>query len=329
MNERQVLLEVNNLSKRFYLKQGKVLDAVDDVSLIIHKNETLGLVGESGSGKSTLGQLIMGLLERSAGEISFEGRALSSKRSHKALAQQANQMQMIFQNPFSSFNPRMTVSDILREPLVLRGANKQHNTSEGDAHEQLVLDWVGKVGLLADHLNRYPHEFSGGQRQRIAIARALINEPCFVVCDEPVSALDLSIQAQIINMLIDLKRSMGLSLLFIAHDLTMVRYISDRIAVMYKGRIVELGLSHDVYSNPKHPYTRSLIDADLAADSKRRGSGGSSLVNGSVITEVDSEKGCSYVAHCAKSTDRCRVEKPVLTSDVDNSDRLIACHLYT
>lgn len=299
-----------------------MLDAVSDVSLSIRHNETLGLVGESGSGKSTFGQLIMGLLDRSAGEISYEGEVLPVKRTIENFAKQASRMQMVFQNPFSSFNPRMTVSDILKEPLYLGSLVRDDKN-----HQQVALQWIEKVGLLPDHLNRYPHEFSGGQRQRIAIARALINEPKFLVCDEPVSALDLSVQAQIINMLVDLKRSMGLTLLFIAHDLSLVRYISDRIAVMYRGNIVEIGPTQDVYNSPKHPYTQRLIRATLVVEPKRKVEKEAGISSGSEKDWEGSTTGCVFAARCPHVFGRCRIERPILRSIADTSHQLVACHL--
>lgn len=247
-------LEINELSKVFYNRK-QLIHAVDKVNLSIKNQEIVGLVGESGSGKSTLGKAIAGLIEKTSGEIKYRGKVLPTKYTAKDFQSQATEIQMIFQDPYSSLNPRMTVGEIVGEGLRSLNTKKQKDIQED------VIMWLEKVGLEADHTSRYPHEFSGGQRQRIGIARALIMEPSFLICDEPISALDVSVQAQVINLLKELQQSMGLTILFIAHDLSMVRYISDQMAVMYKGKIVEMGPSNDVFFNPKHRYTELLINS--------------------------------------------------------------------
>ena len=319
------LLEVKNLSKQFPLKRKKILKAVDNVSFSISKNETLGLVGESGSGKSTIGQMILGLHEPTSGDMLFEGEPLPARRSSKHMRTQASQMQMIFQNPYASLNGRMSVREILAEPLRLAGKNN---------NDGLIEEWIERVGLLKSHLNRYPHEFSGGQRQRIAIARALINEPKFIVCDEPISALDLSVQAQIVNMLADLKETMGVSLLFIAHDLSMVRYISDRIAVMYQGKLVEIGESDRVFREPRHPYTQLLISSNLVPNpsvekAKMEGEAPFSGLNNRIEHATDTHyHGCVFYERCKKADESCKSSTPSLEtigSDNNSVDHLIAC----
>ena len=247
-----LLIEARTLTKHFRIGKNKIVHAVDDVSLHVDKQEILGLVGESGSGKSTFGKTLVGLPEKTSGEVLYKGEILPSKYRPKDFQRFASSIQMIFQDPYSSLNPRMTVGEIVGEGLRL------HSQLRSEQIREAVASWLIKVGLLPDHMSRYPHEFSGGQRQRIGIARALIMEPEFVVCDEPISALDVSVQAQVVNLLDELKSSLGLTLLFIAHDLSMVRYVSDRMAVMYLGTLVELGAADDVFFNPKHPYTSLL-----------------------------------------------------------------------
>jgi ABC-type oligopeptide transport system ATPase subunit len=254
-----VLVETKNLSKIFGRGESRLL-AVNEINLQIKRHEIVGLVGESGSGKSTLGKLIVGLLDKSAGEVLYAGKPLPSRYRAADFKHYADRVQMIFQDPYGSLNPRMTVEEIVGEGLHLRGDLTRSEI------KQRVQRSLEQVGLSADFFSRYPHEFSGGQRQRIGIARVLIVEPQFIVCDEPISALDVSVQAQVVNLLKDLQREMGLSLLFIAHDLSMVRYISDRILVMYRGRIVESGSCEQVFHHPKHPYTQELIAANPVAD---------------------------------------------------------------
>ena len=253
------MIKIENLKKYFDLGGEKFVHAVDDVSLEIYENEILGLVGESGSGKSTLGKVIAGLYPKTSGTISFKDKVLPQKYKAADFLLLSKDIQIIFQDPYSSLNPRMTVEEIIGEGLKLRGFSSTEI-------RQKVKEWLEKVGLNAEYMSRFPHEFSGGQRQRIGIARAMIVEPTFVICDEPISALDVSVQAQVINLLEELKNSMGLTLLFIAHDLSMVRYVSDRIVVMYLGSIVECGPADEVFFNPQHPYSRLLIQSNPLAD---------------------------------------------------------------
>lgn len=311
------LIRLQNLSCFFELGRGQRVHAVDNVSLSIAQGETLGLVGESGSGKSTLGKTIMGLNDKTAGSVSYRGEVLPAHYRSQDFRRMAPLMQMIFQDPYSSLNPRMTVGEIIAEGLRLRNGAKAG-----------VGQWLEKVGLSASHASRYPHEFSGGQRQRIGIARALIMEPEFVVCDEPISALDVSVQAQVVNLLNELKQSMGLTLLFIAHDLSMVRYISDRMAVMYLGSIVELGDARDVYFRPKHPYTEVLIASNPEPDPQAERQRLSTPIQGEIPSPVNVPPGCRFAGRCPKVMPVCREKTPELIQLV-NEERLVACHLYS
>ena len=265
MIENKTLVEVKNLKEYFNITTGmftsKPLKAVDDVSFAIRKGETLGLVGESGCGKTTVGRTLLHLYKPTAGEIWFDGKKIETK---KDILEYRQKSAMVFQDPYSSLNPRMTVSDIIAEPLDVH--KMYQNKKE---RQERILELMSKVGLNSEHANRYAHEFSGGQRQRIGIARALSMNPEFVVCDEPVSALDVSIQAQVINMFDDLQEQMGLTYLFIAHDLLVVRHISDRIAVMYLGKMVELADAREIYDHPLHPYTKSLMSSVPLPDPKK------------------------------------------------------------
>lgn len=250
------LLEIKNLEQHFKLGKNNILKAVDGISFEIFRGETFGLVGESGCGKSTTGRTIIRLYDASSGEVLYEGENVHGKKSKAELKKFNRKMQMIFQDPYASLNPRMTVADIIAEGIDIHGLAK--NSKE---RMEKVYELLETVGLNKEHANRYPHEFSGGQRQRIGIARALAVDPDFIIADEPISALDVSIQAQVVNLLKKLQKEKGLTYLFIAHDLSMVKYISDRIGVMYRGKIVELATSDELYSNPIHPYTRSLLSA--------------------------------------------------------------------
>ena len=313
------LLEVNNLSKHFVVERSfwgrptKILKAVNDVSLTIERGETLGLVGESGCGKSTTGRTIMGLYTPTSGEVIFDGEKVSGQnKMHKDI-------QMIFQDPYASLNPRMTVADIIGEPLEIHNLYGSLNEKNRRIYELLSL-----VGLSREQANRFPHEFSGGQRQRIGIARALACEPKLIICDEPISALDVSIQAQVINLLEELQEYLGLTYLFIAHDLAMVRYISRRVAVMYLGRIVETAQAEDLYENPLHPYTQALLSSIPVPDPQAEKTKRRILLKGELPNPLNPPPGCPFNTRCPYAKDICRKEIPALKNI---NGRECACHL--
>ena len=320
------LVRIDNLVKYFDLGRDQRVHAVDHVSLDIGEREIVGLVGESGSGKSTLGKAVVGLHDKTGGTVTFKGQEMPARYSPADFQANATNMQMIFQDPYSSLNPRMTVGEIIGEGLKL------HRGLGAAAIRDNVAEWLTRVGLQADHMSRYPHEFSGGQRQRIGIARALILEPEFVVCDEPISALDVSVQAQVVNLLDELKESMGLTLLFIAHDLSMVRYVSDRMAVMYLGSLVEVGKANEVFFDPKHPYTKVLVGSNPEPDPEHERKRASTTIQGEIPSPVNVPPGCRFANRCPEAMERCRVETPELiplaTVD-DEHPREVACHLYT
>ncbi len=323
MNQEK-LLEVKNLRKYFEKNSGfskkntQYVKAVDDVSLYINKRETLGLVGESGCGKSTTGRTIIRLYRPTSGEILYDGEDIS-KLSVSELMPYRKKMQMIFQDPYASLNARMTVADIIGEPLVI------HNLYSGKDKEDRIKELLEVVGLRTSHASRYPHEFSGGQRQRIGIARALAANPEFIICDEPISALDVSIQAQVVNMLEDLQEKMGLTYLFIAHDLSMVRHISSRIGVMYLGSLVEVADRNELYNHPVHPYTKALMsavpiaDPDLSEEAKRI------VLEGDVPSPINPPSGCKFRTRCKYATERCSQENPVLKEV--SKEHFVACNL--
>jgi peptide/nickel transport system ATP-binding protein len=295
------LLSVRDLHTRYTVGE-HVLNAVDGVSFDVERGETVGLVGESGCGKSTLGKTVLRLVPSAEGSISLDGADITHLGDH-ALAPHRRRMQMIFQDPFGSLNPRQTVRTLLGTAL------KVHGLGNGAARERQMQEIATRVGLPTDALDRYPHEFSGGQRQRIGIARALILRPALIVCDEPVSALDVSIQAQILNLLVDLKRELGLSYLFISHDLSVVRYFADRVLVMYLGRIVESAAHATLWRDPRHPYTRALFASVPSADPAHKRAG--PAIKGDLVTTAI-VTGCRFHTRCPAATDRCRAEEPAL-----------------
>jgi oligopeptide transport system ATP-binding protein len=317
------LLRVSNLKKHFPVKGGLLsrdvgqVYAVDGVSFAVNRGETLGLVGESGCGKSTTGRCVLRLIEPSSGEIVFDGQNVLGLGGHDLRAMRRN-MQLIFQDPFASLNPRMTVGAILGEAFIIHKL-----ASSAGERDDRVASLLIKVGLKAEHMRRYPHEFSGGQRQRIAIARALAVEPKLLVCDEPVSALDVSIQAQVINLLEDLQSELRLTYLFVAHDLSVVEHISDRVAVMYLGRIVELAKARDLYRNPQHPYTQALLSAVPVPDPKVKRN--RIRLQGDVPSPMNPPKGCHFHTRCHLAEPRCKESAPVLKEGSDG--HFVACHL--
>ena len=315
-----MLVRTKNLQKLFNIGRNQTLHAVDGISLDIAENEILGLVGESGSGKSTFGKTLIGLHPRTGGEAFYRGEALPANFTPEDHLKYSRELQMIFQDPYSSLNPRMTVLDIVGEGLHIQGKH-----SRTQIREQ-VAEWMVKVGLNADHMSRYPHEFSGGQRQRIGIARAMIIQPKFVVCDEPISALDVSVQAQVINLLDDLKQSLGLTMLFIAHDLSMVRYVSDRMAVMYLGSVVETGPANDVFFDPQHPYTQLLIESNPEPDPEHERTREHIPIQGEISSPVNVTAGCKFADRCPKAMDHCKTVTPQVTELGNN--RTVACHLF-
>ena len=305
-NRMDNLVEVSHLKEYFQISTGmfssKPLKAVDDVSFNIRRGETLGLVGESGCGKTTVGRTLLHLYEPTGGEVRFEGKPIRTKADINEFRRKAT---MVFQDPYSSLNPRMTVSDIIGEPLDIH--KMYRNKAE---REQRILELMDRVGLNSEHASRYAHEFSGGQRQRIGIARALALNPKFIVCDEPVSALDVSIQAQVINMFDELQDEMGLTYLFIAHDILVVRHISDRIAVMYLGKMVELADAKEIYEHPLHPYTQSLMSAVPQPDPKVARANKRIVLSGDIPSPLNAPSGCPFRTRCPRATAACAEAMP-------------------
>lgn len=320
--EKKELLRVSGLKKYFPVKKGfgkgsmQYVKAVDNVNFTIYKGETFGLVGESGCGKSTTGRTLIRLYDVTEGEILFEGKDIS-KMKEKELLPYRKKMQMIFQDPYSSLNARMTVSDIIGEPLDI------HKLAAGKERQDRIAQLLEDVGLKQEHANRYPHEFSGGQRHRVGIAIALAVNPEFIICDEPISALDVSIQAQVVNMLEDIQEQYGITYLFIAHDLSMVRHISDRIGVMYLGQLVEIAESDELYENPLHPYTQALLSAipDPYKDKEKS----RIMLEGEVPSPINPPKGCRFASRCKYAMDICREAEPEL-EEIENGHSC-ACHL--
>ena len=314
------LIEVKNLKEYFNINMGmfrtKPLKAVDDVSFSIKKGETLGLVGESGCGKTTVGRTLLHLYKPTAGEIYYKGKLLKSREDINEFRKKAT---MVFQDPYSSLNPRMTVEDIIGEPLDI---HKMY-ASQSERHER-VMELMGHVGLNSEHASRYAHEFSGGQRQRIGIARALAVNPDFIVCDEPVSALDVSIQAQVINMFAELQDQLGLTYLFIAHDLLVVRHVSDRIAVMYLGKMVELADAGEIYDHPLHPYSRSLLSAVPVPDPKIARANKRIVLTGDIPSPLNAPSGCPFRTRCPYASEQCAQEMPEFKEV--SSGHFVACH---
>ena len=316
----EVLVEVKNLKKYFNLGNGRILKAVDDVSFNLKKGETLGLVGESGCGKTTCGRTILGAYEATGGEVLFQGKNIYTldKKDKKEFRKDA---QMIFQDPYASLDPRMTVGDIVAEGIDVHNIYNNRSDRQNRIYELLEL-----VGLNKEHASRFPHEFSGGQRQRIGIARSLAIDPKFIVCDEPISALDVSIQAQIVNLLINLQQELGLTYLFIAHDLSMVRHISDRVGVMYLGCLVELAESNELYCNPQHPYTKALLSAIPVPNPKIERNKKRIELQGEVPSPINPKPGCRFKERCKYAKEVCGQVTPEL-KEIDKN-HFVACHLY-
>ncbi|PWK16415.1 ABC transporter ATP-binding protein [Tumebacillus permanentifrigoris] len=318
-----VLLDVRHLKKYFELRGGLLhrvtghVKAVDDVSFSVRRGETFGIVGESGCGKSTTGRTLLRLLEPTEGQVVFDGVDLA-KLGREEMRQKRREIQMVFQDPYASLNPRMTVADILAEPL------RAHGITDRAEVDRRVSQILTACGLSAEQARRYPHEFSGGQRQRVGIARALVLNPKLIVADEPVSALDVSIQSQILNLLQDLQGEFGLTYVFISHDLSVVRHISDRVGVMYLGRMVEVGDAETLYNRPLHPYTQSLLAAVPIPDPTQRRQ--RVLLQGDVPSPANPPKGCAFAQRCPQATDHCHQVRPEL-QEIE-PDRQVACHLY-
>jgi oligopeptide transport system ATP-binding protein len=318
---REKLLEIKDLKKHFKVDRNKILKAVDGITFDIYKGETFGLVGESGCGKSTAGRTIMRLYEASGGEVHFQGENVHAKKSKKELKKFNRNMQMIFQDPYASLNPRMTVKDIIAEGLDIHGLVKNNSERTSQVNELLET-----VGLNSEHGNRYPHEFSGGQRQRIGIARALAVNPQFIVADEPISALDVSIQAQVVNLLKKLQVERGLTYLFIAHDLSMVKHISDRVGVMYLGSMAEVTTSDALFEEPLHPYTQALLSAIPISDPILERNRERMIIKGDIPSPIDPPSGCRFRTRCPFAKDICSEVVPKLLEE--KKDHWVACHIY-
>lgn len=325
MSKNNTLIDIKNLKMYFPVKKGMFnktvnhVKAVDDISFAINKGETLGLVGESGCGKTTTGRTIIKLYEPTDGQIIYDGVDIA-KLDSKSMLPYRKKMQMIFQDPYASLDARMTVGDIIGEAIDI------HKLMAGKERLERVQYLLDRVGLNSEHANRYPHEFSGGQRQRIGIARALAVEPDFIICDEPISALDVSIQAQVVNMLEDLQKDLGLTYLFIAHDLSMVKHISNRVGVMYLGKMVELAESNELYTKPLHPYTQALLSAIPVPDPDETASKERIVLEGEIPSPIDPPSGCRFRNRCRYATAKCAEVIPEL-KDLGGGHQ-VACHLY-
>ncbi|MBI9013302.1 MAG: ATP-binding cassette domain-containing protein [Clostridiales bacterium] len=319
LDNNEVLVQVKDLKKHFKVGRKQNLKAVDGVSFDIKLGETLGLVGESGCGKTTCGRTIMGLYDATAGEVFFKGETIHKKSAKDKLAL-TKKMQIIFQDPYASLNPRMTVGDIICEGIDI------HDLYRGKERTIRLHELLDLVGLNHEHASRFPHEFSGGQRQRIGIARALAIEPEFIVCDEPISALDVSIQAQVVNLLIQLQEQLGLTYLFIAHDLSMVKHISDRVGVMYLGHMVELTKSENLYKKPLHPYTQALLSAIPEPDPDYSQSKNRIHLDGEIPSPINPSPGCRFVTRCSYKKEVCHFVTPVI-KEVEK-EHFVACHLF-
>ncbi|MGF7046480.1 peptide/nickel transport system ATP-binding protein/oligopeptide transport system ATP-binding protein [Paenibacillus sp. DS2015] len=320
----EILLDVRGLKKYFPARGAgssgrNMLKAVDDLTFHISRGETFGLVGESGCGKSTTGRSIVRLYDVTDGEVYFDGHNIATM-NERQLKPFRKRMQTIFQDPYSSLNPGMNVAQLISEPMEIHGIGSKQD------RQDTVLELLEKVGLKSEHALRYPHEFSGGQRQRISIARALSVRPEFILCDEPISALDVSVQAQVVNMLEDLQAEFGLTYLFIAHDLSMVRHISDRIGVMYLGKLVELAPSDELYDHPAHPYTQALLEAIPQPDPKLAQQLSAPIITGDLPSPLQDFQGCKFASRCPMAHDRCRQEEPQWTEI--SPGHYTACHLY-
>ncbi len=328
MDGRVPLLEVKNLkkyfdkSRGFFKREKRVLTAVDGINLHIYKGETFGLVGESGCGKSTTGRTIVKLYEPTGGQIIFDGVDLASVKEKNMLPYR-RKIQMIFQDPYASLNSRMTVTDIIGEGIDTHKIFAGHKNPEL-ARQEKIYELLESVGLKREHASRYPHEFSGGQRQRIGIARALAVDPELVICDEPISALDVSIQAQVVNMLDDFQKERGLTYLFIAHDLSMVKYISDRIGVMYIGKMMEIATSDDLYATPLHPYTQALLSSIPVPDPNNPNKGNRIILEGDVPSPINPKEGCRFASRCRFAKNECFTITPELVEV--RKDHYVACH---
>ncbi|HHT79401.1 MAG TPA: dipeptide ABC transporter ATP-binding protein [Actinobacteria bacterium] len=321
-----LLLEVKNLKKHFNLRSGffhskssNSVKAVDDISFFIKKGETFGLVGESGCGKSTTARLILRLIKPTSGIINYKGNDLVRMKNSQMLKYR-KEIQIIFQDPYASLSPRMTIGDIVNEPLEI------HRIGSKISRLKRIKEYLGTVGLNPEHINRYPHEFSGGQRQRVGIARALVLQPELVICDEPVSALDVSVQAQILNLMLDLQSEFNLTYLFIAHDLSVVKYVSNRIGVMYLGKIVEVAPSEKLYINPLHPYTMGLLSAIPIPDPEIERKRQRIILPGDVPSPINPPSGCRFHPRCPNAQEICSKEEPVLKNySKDGKEHLAAC----